>query len=180
MTNWKPIRGYEGFYEVSDHGDVRSLDRIDSLGRLRIGRVLKSSPDRDKYRLVSLSIGGAAEKKKVHRLVLSAFGRDGDIGEHCCHSDGDPSNNNIDNLRWASAKENFADGVKHGSFARNWNGAMQTSKADWDRVQDLTRQGFGKNRIAAWIGFSARTVLNLRRRGAAWWGATSPAGLNAS
>lgn len=67
---WKPIVGYEGFYEISSLGRVRSLDRIDSMGRVRNGRIKATPIDKTStgYRFVRLCKGGIAKKVDVQCL----------------------------------------------------------------------------------------------------------------
>ena len=72
---WNAIAGYEGFYEVSNMGRVRSLDRIDGIGRARKGRLKATPIDKTStgYRFVGLCKDGIAKKLNVHVLVLEAF-----------------------------------------------------------------------------------------------------------
>ena len=113
---WKPIPGWEGSYEVSDHGRVRSVDRIvttrTGIRKRYHGRVLALTADRSGHLAVSL---GRAKDKAVHRLVLEAFVGPCPEGQECCHNDGDPTNNNLSNLRWGSPTENAFDRVRHGT-----------------------------------------------------------------
>lgn len=113
---WKPIPGWEGSYEVSDHGRVRSVDRIvttrTGVRKRYQGRVLALTADRSGHLAVSL---GRAKDKAVHRLVLEAFIGPSTERQECCHNDGDPTNNNLSNLRWGSRSENQLDRVRHGT-----------------------------------------------------------------
>ena len=72
---WIPVVGYEGFYDVSTLGRVRSIDHFDALGRFRPGRVRGTPVDKTSsgYRYVSLSRYGRVKKVNVHVLVLEAF-----------------------------------------------------------------------------------------------------------
>lgn len=112
---WKPIPGYEGEYEVSDHGKVRSLTRYvpakDGRTTLRKGRVLKPCPHKSGHVRVGL---GRGKREYVHRLVLKAFKGACPIGLEACHADDNPVNNHIDNLRWASRSANVYDQVRNG------------------------------------------------------------------
>lgn len=114
---WKPIKGYEGLYEVSNLGNVRSLDHITiqktkgnvTVHRLNKGRMLKCGRDKDNYCQVSLCKDGKAVGKKVHRLVAEQFIPKID-GKNCInHIDCDRRNNRVDNLEWCTPSEN----VKH-------------------------------------------------------------------
>lgn len=115
---WKPVVGYEGFYEVSDLGRVRSVDHFDTLGRFRPGRIRGTPVDRAGagYRYVSLSRHGKVTKLNVHVLVLEAFvGPRPSAGHEGCHDDGDRTNAALSNLRWDTAVANHADRWRHGT-----------------------------------------------------------------
>lgn len=104
---WRPIPGYEGLYEASDHGRIRSLDRtITRNGRpSRLqGRVLTPVGD-GKYGYLRVGLG-RKNLKFVHRLVAEAFIGDGS-GLDVDHRDGDPANNHLSNLRYLTHAENM-------------------------------------------------------------------------
>lgn len=117
---WRPVVGYEGSYEVSDHGRVRSVERVrrDSLNRLYVypGRLRKlyNNPVTG-YPQVPLLDNGKRTLHAVHRLVLEAFVGPADVGKVACHNDGDRSNNHVYNLRWDTQSANMYDRRKHGT-----------------------------------------------------------------
>lgn len=113
---WLPVSGYEGSYEVSDLGRVRSLDRITDRGRKWRGRVMSPAPMRSNgYLIVSLWRDGSQRTTLVHRLVLSAFVGPAPDGAEGLHGDGDPENNKLTNLSWGTHSENEMDKVRHGT-----------------------------------------------------------------
>lgn len=116
---WRPIRGYEGLYQVSTAGRVQSLDRtIRSRGgglRRYQGRILKTILDTHGYPHVALSRDGRQTWFKVHRLVLDAFRGTQPPGTEGCHNDGNPTNNQLSNLRWDSHSANVRDTIRHGN-----------------------------------------------------------------
>lgn len=111
---WKPVRGHEGRYEVSDLGRVRSLPQITSDGRRLGTKVLCGRPQRSGHLSVPLTSASACRNALVHRLVLIAFVGPPPPGMHALHSDGDPANNRLSNLRWGTPSENSFDAVRHG------------------------------------------------------------------
>lgn len=113
-NQWRPVRGFEGYYEVSNTGDVRSLTRIDTYGRRRQGRPLVPAANTSGHLYVKLTRGNRKTKRYVHRLVIDAFVGPGPEGTECCHNDGDPANNHVGNLRWDTHKENVRDTIRHG------------------------------------------------------------------
>ena len=107
---WKPVYGYEGIYEVSSFGNIRSIDRFvphKVSGRQFIkGRNMTCIKNNFGYFIVTMSKNGIVKKMYVHRLVAEAFIPNFENKPHVNHIDGDKSNNNIDNLGWVTALEN--------------------------------------------------------------------------
>lgn len=123
---WRPVVGYEGKYEVSDHGRVRSVARVvhrPHTGPYKVeARVL--SPRIAHYGHHYVTLFGQTKKDRkhfaVHRLVLSAFVGPAPAGLFGCHYDGIPSNNHVSNLRWDTPAGNMQDKFRHGNdFHKN-------------------------------------------------------------
>ena len=103
---WKDIKGWEGRYQVSNLGRVRSLDYTykQSHGyRTREGMILKSSLKENGYARVSL---GRNNQKLIHRLVAETFIPNPENKRTVNHKDGNKQNNCVDNLEWATHQEN--------------------------------------------------------------------------
>lgn len=118
MTCWRPIVGYEGYYEVSDGGEVRSVERVIQQGSCwvkRCGQLRSQNVDRGGRLRVSLNRNGIRTARLVHQLVAEAFHGPRPPGMECCHNDGNPLNNRAENLRWDSRSENQFDRVRHGT-----------------------------------------------------------------
>ena len=102
MEEWRPIKDYEGLYEVSNMGRVRSLDRIiiDSKGRKHPfeGKIMKLQSDRYGYLYISLNKNGK-RKFKVHRLVAEAFISNPEGKKHVDHINTNKEDNRVENLR---------------------------------------------------------------------------------
>lgn len=102
---WQDIPGHLG-YKVSDQGRV--------LGRR--GNVLSPKiTKKGNYRLVWLITEDGGKSRKVHHLVFEAFVGPRPKGMEACHRDGDPSNNQLTNLRWGTKSSNALDRVSHGN-----------------------------------------------------------------
>lgn len=98
---WKPIRGYEGFYEVSSLGNVRSLKRATTNGK-----VLKQGRRPNEYLKVTLCKNNNHKTRAVHRLVAEAFIPNPNNLPEVNHKDGNKRNNSVENLEWVTREEN--------------------------------------------------------------------------
>lgn len=122
IEEWVPVRGFEGAYEVSSMGRVRSLDRDvlyvearRTYTRFHRGIYLSPGVRASGHRAVSLqdSERGAIQTY-VHRLVAEAFIPNPDNLPFVLHWDDDPGNNRVENLRWGSRADNGRDAVRNG------------------------------------------------------------------
>lgn len=115
---WLPVVGYEGLYEVSDQGRVRSLDRVDSVGRSLTGRVLRPAllGGQSKYWAIGLSRAGQTKQRAIHHLVAESFiGPRPDDATVVRHLDDDRSNNTPGNLAYGTHSDNRIDSVRNGT-----------------------------------------------------------------
>ena len=121
MEKWKDCIGWEGLYQVSNYGSVKSCERkkMGSMGVRSYGGVTLKPfyGGRGRgYKTVSMTDGGRRIHARVHVLVLKAFRGMPPKGHESCHNDGNIDNNNLDNLRWDTRKNNHADKKKHGTW----------------------------------------------------------------
>lgn len=162
---WRAVPGYEGRYEVSDCGLVRSLTRVHP-------KVLAPWVNQWGYPTVNLTDkDGRRTKCSVHLLVLAAFvgPRPSDAHEGC-HDDGDPSNNRLGNLRWDTRKANQADRDRHGrrnSCKGSRNAAAKLCEEDVPVILARLSAGETARSIAADFGVSD-TVVRLVKQGRTW------------
>lgn len=110
MEVWKDIDEFAGIYQVSNLGNVRSLDRVvnsnSTVGtRIQKGSIKKQSTKDNGYKVVSLWADGKGYMRYVHRLVALAFLDNPDNKPTVDHIDRDKSNNCVENLRWATQSE---------------------------------------------------------------------------
>ena len=139
---WRDIDGYEGRYQVSDQGRVKSLER---KGR-RKERILKPGLDKDGYLLVNLWAGGKQKNHKVHRLVCQAFHENPD-GKPCVnHIDENKTNNCASNLEWCTHKENNTHGTRNERVAKTQSRPVAQYAQDgelikiWPSTREAERQ----------------------------------------
>ena len=157
VEQWKPVRGYEGIYEVSSHGRVRSVDRVvtrsDGQVRRFKGKV-RSTPllQQTGYPFVNLCIQGKCQVRTVHSLVAEAFIGTRPKGMEVCHNDGDPANNRLDNLRYDTHSDNMLDSVRHGTNP-------SAAKTHCPRGHEL----FAENNPPSFAKLGERTCLACHR-----------------
>lgn len=139
---WKPVVGYEGLYEVSNWGRVKSLPRN---GTVKYARILKFHTNRQGYLQVGLCKNNKLKIFLVHRLVAEAFLPNPDNLPEVNHKDENKTNNSVDNLEWCDAKYNHNYGTINeriskklskpilqytleGQFVREWLSAKQAER----------------------------------------------------
>ena len=114
---WTPVAGFEGLYEVSALGRVRSVARVvlRKNGRTQSvkARVLKPQKRKFGYLGIVLSRDGKSYPFTLHRLVLESFVGQRDPWQECCHCNGNPSDNRLSNLRWDTKESNTSDRPIH-------------------------------------------------------------------
>ena len=114
---WLPVVGYEGYYEVSDRGRVRSVERFVSRGGAPMhvrARILRCHQRPDLRTSVVMARDGINRNVFVHTLVLTAFMGPRPSGQEACHWNGDASDNRLENLRWDTRSGNRRDMIRHG------------------------------------------------------------------
>lgn len=120
---WKPVKGYEGLYEVSDHGNIR---RIWRYGRRWVG-TCKPKQTKDGYLETTLYKGGKQTFIRTHRIVAQAFCENPQNKLEVNHIDGNKQNNRADNLEWVTSSENQKHAYKLG-LQRVSGGALSNRK----------------------------------------------------
>lgn len=137
MEVWKDIPGYDGLYQASTNGRVRSLDRLDCRGNRIKGTVLKPRMINSGYFLVHLrDRNGKRFGKLVHRLIAETFIENPENREQVDHIDEDKTNNAVKNLRWTTPKENtnHGTGIVRAAIGRSRPVKMLSEKGEVVRV----------------------------------------------
>ena len=159
---WRPVRGFEGIYEVSDQGRVRSLDRILSDGRRWRGRIMRTQIV-DRYEQLVLARNGQTART-AHGLVLEAFRGERPAGMEVCHGNGDPTDNRLENLRWDTPKNNAADREAHGRTAKSErNGSAKLTPDEVRSIRECISKGETQRQVAERYGVSQSTVWRVVR-----------------
>lgn len=172
---WKKIDGFPG-YEVSDLGRVRSWRSRNGKGRSKEPHLLTPTPfqGRPYLRVALTGNSGNVTQHRVHRLVLEVFVGPCPDGMEGCHSDGNPTNNALTNLRWDTKASNFLDQITHGTRRRGER-HPRSSMSDKERANILAalnhlsghsrRDNTGLvKQLAKEHGVSIGTIYKLRER----------------
>lgn len=110
---WKDIPGYEGLYQVSNLGRVKSLRFRNNVCDKEKERIMTLNKKDNEYLYVSLSKNGIRSNKYVHRLVATCFIPNDNNYETVNHIDYNVKNNNVNNLEWCSQKQNVFHSISH-------------------------------------------------------------------
>ena len=177
---WKDIEGYEGFYQVSNTGKVRSLDRFinaptifgDAKKVFKKGIILKGRCSKIKrkgyvnYLNVALLKNGVRKQFYVHKLVACAFIPNPKNRPQVDHIDGNPNNNCVENLRWCTQKENNNNPITIFNKSIIYKGERARDIA---KRNDITRVAFSLRLHYGWsledaITIPMRKSNNFRRK----------------
>lgn len=160
MEIWKDIPGYEGKYQASSLGRIRSLDRqIGTPGtvgcKFMKGRVLRPGPTKDGHLYVVL--GHGAPGTPVHQLIARTFIGPRPDRMDVCHNDGDPTNNRADNLRYDTRANNILDVFKNGKHWRKLS--LKDVREILNEPSTVTGSSLAKK-----YGVSQTTISRVRLR----------------
>lgn len=160
METWRDVVGYEGLYQVSDTGRVRSIDRMTTGNRNRLikGKVLRQWSNGFGYLIVALSKNGADKTLRVHRLVAQAFIDNPSEKPYINHKDGNPKNNRVDNLEWCTQAEN----VKHAydTGLHKYRGTLTREQVEYI-LTSYTPYRHSARKIARELGVNESTVYGV-------------------
>lgn len=162
MIEWKEIEGYEGYYEVNNTGEIRSVERmiIDVNGKQyhRKSQVLRKQISKDGYYKVVLNKDGKSKTFLLHRLVAQAFIPNPDKLPQINHKDENRLNNNIENLEWCDPKYNCNYGTHKQKLSELFKNYPLYSKPvlqylngelikEWESMMECERHGFDHSAI---------------------------------
>jgi hypothetical protein len=160
---WRAVPKFEGKYEASTEGRVRSLPRQTAAGVLG-GRVLHPTVEKNGYLRVTLSVSGVRHREFLHRIILRTFVGECPKGWQCRHLDGNKSNCRLANLAWGTPKENASDRMSHGTHVDNRgerHGNSKITNAQAAEIKLARQSGRSLNDVAAEFGVSPPTVSRI-------------------
>ena len=170
---WKDIKGFEGLYQVSNTGKVRSLDREitkpNKYGEVQNfklkGKELRFNDNGKGYLSVQL---GRGNRKYVHRLVAEAFVDNPNNSPSINHIDNNTKNNKASNVEWVTQQENIQHKVKQG---RQHKGekipSTKLNENDVREIKKLLKEGVPQSKIAEMYGVT-QTPISKIKRGVTW------------
>ncbi len=169
---WVAALGYEGKYEVSSLGRVRSVDRMMTTRGapfFRKGRVLSQCSNRDGYMFVGIGKSSTAKLRLVHHVVLESFVGLRGKKQQCCHLNGNRADNRLANLKWGSASENQKHKLLHGTDSRGEKSGMaKLTEECVKRALDMRACGVPGRAIGRWFGVAPDYMNTLFSKGR--WG----------
>lgn len=166
---WQDIPGYEGLYQASTYGKIRSVERICIRGRggkvVLPEKIMAQGTDRDGYSIVGISVNSKKQLKKVHRLIAETFLPNPLNFSQVNHKDEVKSNNFVSNLEYCDCKYNirFGSGIERsaqkrrkrvlqfdlaGNYLKTWDTAADVERELGVYASSICRCCNGKMRIA--------------------------------
>lgn len=142
---WKDIAEYDGLYQISNHGRVKSLDRIimrcDGSIRHFRGRILRHGGAKKGYAIIQLSENGKVRGHAIHRLVAEAFIPNPENKKEVNHKNGIKSDNRDENLEWSSRSENNRHAIRELGKKAPWTGKCGVNNPRSKPIIQLTKDG---------------------------------------
>lgn len=161
MENWKDIQGYEGHFQISDQGRIKSLKRQvphKKRGTLLVDeKILKPSIKAEGYEIIHLKVKGISKGHNVHRLVAEAFIPRVLEKPHVNHMDGDKTNNKASNLEWVSCNENMEHALNNNLLT------TKLTHSDIPIIRELLDKGLTCTEISRSYGVSRMTISYIKR-----------------
>ena len=166
MEVWRDIKGYEGRYQVSSEGRVKTVNRFKSDFRRQREGIRKTQIDHHGYEFVNLFDGHRFHRHSVHVLVARAFIDNPEDKNQVNHIDGDKLNNRLENLEWCTASENQIHALKMGLVRTRRgedNKCTRISDAEAREMITMRRSGAKLQDIADAFGVSFGYVGRIVR-----------------
>jgi hypothetical protein len=175
MEKWKDVPGYEGYYQVSDIGNVKSMSRL--IQRIYKNKtpscffskekILKPVRKSKGYYHLTLHKDGIAKQATIHRLVMSAFS--GVSSMEINHKDGIKANNVLENLEYCDRKHNVRHSFKLGlnkprTLRGEKNPMSKLSKQDVMQIKKLISQGISQKKIGDMFGVAQTSIHNIHKK----------------
>mgnify|MGYP003293868181 CR=1 FL=1 len=164
MEIWRDIKGFEGYYQISNLGRVKNVSN---------SQIRKTHPTRDGYLKIRLLHNGKDVTARIHRLVAEAFIPNPDNKETVNHKDGNKLNNNVENLEWMDRSEQMYHAYNH-ELKKSIKGVKNTnSKLTENEIRQIRKEYVPYDRNYSTVALSKKygvtnRVIGLIVRGLAY------------
>lgn len=162
---WKDVVGYEGLYQISNLGNIKSFKRY------KEGKILNPKSDKDGYKEIGIrDFNGDRKFKRVHRLVAECFLENPNNYEYINHKDNNPANNVVSNLEWCTIEYNNKYRFEHGNACHKGSKSPRASITEEIAIQIYTLGLSGKyteSELAKMFN-TTRSVVNKIRLNISW------------
>jgi hypothetical protein len=157
MRKWKPVKGYDGLYEVSTDGTVRSLPR-----KYCVGKIIKPNLNKKGYYTHGLSKNSKGKTINLHQILAKAFLPNPHNLTEVNHKDGDKLNNDLSNLEWTDRKGNASHASVWGLMA--WGERQHLSKLTINQVIEIRNSSLTTRRLAEIYGINQSNISRIKTR----------------
>lgn len=167
---WRDIEGYEGHYQISNHGRVKTLK---NSGHSHAGAIRKVCPDNKGYLRIGLTKDCKPATFKVHHLVASAFIGKRPEGYQVNHKDGNKQNNHVANLEYTTNKANMRHAIENGlrdsiDFTGSRNPAAKLEEIEVRRIKHMLRDTLYSQREIGDLFGVEKSIISLINTGKNW------------
>jgi len=164
-TEWKPITGFEDYYQVSNMGEIKSLQR--ELPRsygvgtsIKRERIMKPRKHSRGYYSIALRVNKEITQFFIHRIVAVHFVDNSNNKPQVNHKNGNKTDNRAENLEWVTPSENTIHALASGLMGKGWF-KCKIEKDDYSKIRELYKGGMRQKDIANIYNVRQSTISNL-------------------
>jgi NUMOD4 motif. len=165
IEQWRDIPGYEGSYQISSVGKIKSLGRSKRDGRNGFHLTkdtIKNPVKRGQYLAIALSKNGHKKTFNIHALVMTCFIGERQKGKEVCHNNGNPHDNRLENLRYGTKAENKQDMRLHGTYQEGEkHGCAKIKDCEAKEIIRLFKLGIKSIILAKMFRVKYRTIWTI-------------------
>ena len=164
---WKDIEGYEGFYQVSNLGNIKSVNRVikRSTSSMKIkSKHMSQYIGNSGYPMINLCINGKCKRHLVHRIVATAFLPNPLNKAYVNHIDGDKQNSNLENLEWSTPTENSIHAHEHGLANVGRGENQHSSKLNEEKVKYIRESSKTVRELSSMFNVSKQAIRDVKMK----------------
>lgn len=162
---WVDIKGFEGLYQISSYGRIKSYDRYIRNGfntYIKKGKIRKNQFSNNGYYIIIFNINTKMYQYLIHRLVASNFIPNENNYSQVNHKDGNKLNNNVENLEWITPSNNIIHSINN-NLTSQWGETHKSTKLKKEDIKEIRKLGKTMSRtdISKEYGISIKAVCNI-------------------